>query len=110
PKIVDGLYYADITTEITPDETCEYDFSLTVCGTAQLFVDGELLIDNKTHQTSGNSFFGAGTIEVIQSKALKAGQTYKVSVQFGCAKTATIKKRLGVDVRGSHFRGISQGD
>ncbi|KAM9910742.1 hypothetical protein OXX69_004188 [Metschnikowia pulcherrima] len=91
PKIVDGLYYADITTEITPDETCEYDFSLTVCGTAQLFVDGELLIDNKTHQTSGNSFFGAGTIEVIQSKALKAGQTYKVSVQFGCAKTATIK-------------------
>ncbi|GEQ71689.1 hypothetical protein JCM33374_g5375 [Metschnikowia sp. JCM 33374] len=92
PQIVDNLYYCEITTEITPQESGNYDFSLTVCGTAQLFVDGMLVVDNTVNQKSGTAFFGAGTAEVIESIFLNAGQTYSVVVQFGSGKTSSLNR------------------
>ncbi|KAI0421658.1 glycosyl hydrolase family 3 C-terminal domain-containing protein [Xylaria grammica] len=39
------------------EETAEYEFSISVAGTAKLFIDGKLVIDNETKQRLGGSFF-----------------------------------------------------
>lgn len=101
PAIKGDIYYADIASKLTPDEDGEYEFSLTVAGTAQLFVDGKLVIDNKTTQTWGNLFFGAGTVEVCQKMHLKAGQTYDLLVEFGSAKTTKLTNAAVISFGGA---------
>ncbi|USW58805.1 Putative glycoside hydrolase, family 3, glycoside hydrolase family 3 domain, immunoglobulin [Septoria linicola] len=92
PQLNTHLFYSDIDTTFTPDETAEYEFSCSVAGTAQVFVDGKLVVDNKTKQTPGDSFFGVGTHEEIGSINLEAGKTYDVHVEFGSLPTLTYKK------------------
>ena len=50
-----GLYYIDFECEFTPSKTQHYEFGLTVHGTAQLFIDDKLVVDNKTKQIKGVS-------------------------------------------------------
>lgn len=47
-KIDSNLYFVDIEGDFIPEETAEYDFGCTVWGTALLYIDGKLLVDNKT--------------------------------------------------------------
>jgi beta-glucosidase len=100
PQLKSHLLYADIDSTITPEETAEYEFSCSVAGTAQIHIDGKLVVDNKTQQTPGDSFFGAGTREEIGSITLEAGKTYKIHVEFGSLPTITYQKE-GVTVFGA---------
>lgn len=92
PAINTHLFYGDIDTTFTPEETYEYDFSCSVAGTAKIFVDGKLVVDNMTKQRPGDSFFGSGTEEEIGSIKLEAGKTYSVHVEFGTLPTITFKR------------------
>lgn len=92
PRISGNLFYCDIDAVITPDETSEYDFSCSVAGTAKIYVDGRLVVDNMTKQTPGDSFFGSGTIEEVASTRLEAGREYNVHVEFGTLPTLTYRK------------------
>ncbi|KAI9737341.1 MAG: hypothetical protein M1834_009495 [Cirrosporium novae-zelandiae] len=85
------LFYASIEGLLTPEEDGTWDFGLSVQGTAKLFVDDKLVVDNATTQKAGDSFFGAGTGEVVGSIDLKKGQSYKLLVDFGSAPTSTVK-------------------
>jgi beta-glucosidase len=91
------IWYAEADGILTPTESGLYDFGLAVTGTAQLFLDGKLLIDNSKNQRSGSSFLGTGTVEEKGSKELKAGQSYHINVQWGCAKTSTLHRAGTVD-------------
>lgn len=91
------IWYAETDGVFTPTESGLYDFGLAVTGTAQLFLDGKLLIDNTKNQRAGSSFLGTGTVEEMGHKELKAGQSYRVTVQWGCAKTSTLRKAGTVD-------------
>jgi beta-glucosidase len=66
---------------------------VTVVGTGKLLVDNEVVVDNTKDQRLGSAFFGNGTIEERGSKELKAGQTYKITLQFGTAPTSDIDTR-----------------
>jgi beta-glucosidase len=92
PSIATDLFYAELEGTLTPPQDCTYQFSLSVDGTAYLYINGEQLIDNATHQKAGDSFFGSGTIEEIASIPLKADTPYTVLVQFATSPTSTIKK------------------
>lgn len=70
-------------------ETGKYEFGISVLGTAQLFIDGKLVIDNKTKQTKGSSFFDGGTIEEKRIVTLDKG-LHNVKVEFGSTPTYTI--------------------
>lgn len=94
-EIKGNLFFADIEGIIVPDEDGIWDFGLLVCGTAQLFIDGQLIVDNKTKQRRGESFFGAGTAEEIGSAVLEAGREHNLLVQFGSSETARYKATLG---------------
>ncbi|KAL4870579.1 hypothetical protein BDV12DRAFT_165846 [Aspergillus spectabilis] len=93
PKIKSFLYYVDMEGFFTPEEDGIYDFGVVVVGTAKLLVDGEVVVDNTKNQRLGSAFFGNGTVEEQGSKELKAGQTYKITLQFGTAPTSDIDTR-----------------
>ena len=59
-----------------------FKFGLLSAGRAKLYVDGELLIDNWTQQTRGDSFFATGSTEEYGVFTLKAGVKHEVFVDF----------------------------
>ncbi|KAK7207651.1 glycoside hydrolase superfamily [Myxozyma melibiosi] len=85
------IYYGEVLATYVPDETGDYKFGLTVYGTAKLFVDGKLIIDNETVQRPGESFFTRGTVEEVGVVHLEAGKSYNIKVHFGSAKTTKLK-------------------
>lgn len=89
PKIKGNLFYLTLDGTFTPEETSEYEFSLSVSGTGKLFVDGQCVVDNETTQTPGDSFFGSGTIEEIGRIKLEKGKTYHIHIAFGTLPTRT---------------------
>jgi len=91
PKVRSDTYYITMDGIFEPTESGIYDFGLTVAGTGQLFIDGELVVDNKTKQRQGTSFFGIGTPEERGSRYLEANRQYRVFVDFGTAPTSNMK-------------------
>jgi beta-glucosidase len=89
PLVKTSLYWLELTGTFTPEETTEYDFSLSCAGTGKIFVNNECVVDNETVQRPGNSFFGAGTLEEIGRLRLEAGKTYNIKVTFGTLPTMT---------------------
>ena len=92
PKLPeDMLYYVSLVGSFTPEDTTEYEFSLSVAGTGKVYVDGEMIVDNETKQTPGDSFFGAGTIDETGRMKLEKGKTYALQVDFGTLPTMTFR-------------------
>jgi beta-glucosidase len=91
PQVSGDLYYITMEGILEPTESGIYDFGLTVAGTGELFIDGVLVVDNKTKQRQGTSFFGIGTPEERGSKHLNSGQQYHVLVEYGTAPTSNLK-------------------
>ncbi|OQD66026.1 hypothetical protein PENPOL_c005G05507 [Penicillium polonicum] len=91
PGLNRALFWATLIGDFMPDTSGLWDFGLSVFGTANLYIDDELVIDNTTCQTRGTAFFGKGTVEVLGSKELLAGTTYKIRIEFGSANTTTMK-------------------
>ncbi|EGW35415.1 uncharacterized protein SPAPADRAFT_58631 [Spathaspora passalidarum NRRL Y-27907] len=99
------LYYVDFTGYFTPDETSEYTFGCSVFGTAQIFVDGKLVVDNKTKQVKGDAFFlGMGTREERGSVFLEKGRKYHVKVEFATSPTYTLED--GAQEQGGVYFGV----
>ncbi|CAI7618811.1 unnamed protein product [Penicillium pancosmium] len=91
PEVHSDLYYITMDGIFEPVESGMYDFGLTVAGTGELFIDGEKVVDNKTNQRQGTSFFGIGTPEERGSKYLEANKRYHIMVDYGTAPTSNLK-------------------
>lgn len=91
PEVHSDLYYITMDGIFEPSESGIYDFGLTVAGTGELFIDGEKIVDNKSNQRQGTSFFGIGTPEERGWKYLEANKRYKVMVEYGTAPTSNLK-------------------
>lgn len=91
PRITSCLWYATVTGTFTPDTSGTYDFGLCVYGTANMYIDDELLIDNTTVQRQGTVFYGTGTVEEIASVAMQAGKKCRVRIEFASAPTNTLR-------------------
>lgn len=104
PKINGMLYYADIEGTFTAEEDGDFELGLGVYGTAKLFIDGKLLIDNDTKQTKGVMFFNCGTIEEKGVLPIKKGQTYHLKVEFGSAPTCKLDQGSNVLFGGGALR------
>lgn len=91
PELNRALFWAALVGDFTPDISGTWDFGLSVFGTANLYVNDELVIDNTTRQTRGTAFFGKGTVEELGSRELVGGETYKLRVEFGSANTTTME-------------------
>lgn len=91
PKVSGDTYYATIEGIFEPLESGVYEFGLTVAGTGLLYIDGELVIDNKTEQRAGTSFFGIGTLEERGSRYLEAGKQHRLFIEYSTAPTSNLK-------------------
>ncbi|KAH3672671.1 hypothetical protein WICMUC_004189 [Wickerhamomyces mucosus] len=93
-------FWIDFEGIFIPEESAEYEFGLTVAGTAQLFVNDKLVVDNKTKQTLGTAFFSTGTIEEKGKIFLQKGEKYNIKVEFGSGPTYSLKAE-GPDFKGN---------
>ncbi|KAF7549719.1 hypothetical protein G7Z17_g6190 [Cylindrodendrum hubeiense] len=96
PDLAD-IWYAEAEGILTPETSGEWEFGLSVHGTAELFINGEAVVSNVTNQRLGNSFVGCGTVEETGSITLEAGKEYRILVQWGCSKTSSLKVSGMVD-------------
>jgi beta-glucosidase len=85
------LFWATLVGDFVPNESGKWEFGLSVFGTANLYLDNELIIDNTTQQTRGTAFFGKGTVEILETRELVKGDTYKLRLEFGSANTAVME-------------------
>ncbi|QGI71242.1 hypothetical protein CEK26_003579 [Fusarium fujikuroi] len=92
PAAPDNVVYATITADLVVENTDMYAFSLTVAGTATLYLDDDLIVDNSHDQKRGTSFFGSGSDERINHVQLVASRVYKLRVEFGSATTSSLTK------------------
>src|SRR2546423_6081925 len=83
----DHLYYLVLEGQLTLEQTGTSEFGVSVAGTAKLFVDGRMVVDNETKQMIGDSFFGAGTREEMGELKLQKGKTYNIRVVAGTPPT-----------------------
>lgn len=90
-KLKSDLWYADFEGSFVADEDCTWEFGLVVCGTAKLFVNGELVVDNATKQRQGEAFYGSATVEERGFYKVKKGETYNVKVEFASAVTSKLQ-------------------
>ncbi|KAI1066530.1 hypothetical protein LB506_008120 [Fusarium annulatum] len=92
PAAPDNVVYATITADLVVENTDMYAFSLAVAGTATLYLDDDLIVDNSHDQKRGTSFFGSGSDERINHVQLVASRVYKLRVEFGSATTSSLAK------------------
>ncbi|KAB5539454.1 glycosyl hydrolase family 3 N terminal domain-containing protein [Coniochaeta sp. 2T2.1] len=90
PKLKGNLWYADFEGSFVADEDGQWEFGVVVCGTAKLFVNGELVVDNATVQRQGDAFFGSSTVEEKGFVSVKKGERYDVKVEFASAVTSKL--------------------
>ncbi|KAL7623540.1 beta-glucosidase [Parahypoxylon ruwenzoriense] len=93
PKVKSPLWYATLEGSLVAEEDAAWEFGIVVSGTANLYINDELVIDNSTKQKLGDAFFGSATVEEKGFYKLKKGQSYNFKVTFGSSPTS----RLGGD-------------
>lgn len=91
PELDRSLFWTSLAGDFTPDVSGTWDFGLSVFGTANLYIDDELVIDNTSKQTRGTTFFGKGTVQETGSKELVKDRKYKLRIEFGSANTTTME-------------------
>jgi beta-glucosidase len=91
PKL-DQLFYATVEGILVVPETGLFEFGLAVYGSARLFVDGQLLIDNSLVQRGGTFFFGKGTVEEKGQMHLIQGRQYRIAVEYESAPSSKLVK------------------
>lgn len=89
------LFYADFEGYYTPTESGDYQIGCQVAGTAIVYIDDKILIDNKTKQTKGTFCFSGGTIEETACVYMQAYQKYRIKVEFGSGITSKIYTNFG---------------
>ncbi|KAI5860850.1 glycoside hydrolase family 3 protein [Durotheca rogersii] len=90
PHLKSPLWYATLEGSLVADEDVKWEFGLTVSGTANFYINDELIIDNSTKQRNGDAFFGSATAEEKGFYQLKKGQTYNFLVTFGSSPTSKL--------------------
>ncbi|KAJ5389241.1 uncharacterized protein N7496_000309 [Penicillium cataractarum] len=79
---LERLFYADVEDDLIAPATGTFEFGLAVYGSANLYVNDEIVIENSTVQRGGNFFFGKGTLEEKATVDLVEGQSYKLRIEF----------------------------
>jgi beta-glucosidase len=92
PDLLSLKFYATLTSTFVPRKSGEYIFGLTVLGTAILYINDTLVVDNSTKQERGESFYGYGTAESTGKFTVNKGETYDLRIEFGSALTSKISK------------------
>ncbi|KAI1098756.1 glycoside hydrolase family 3 protein [Jackrogersella minutella] len=90
PNLKGPLWYATLEGSLVAEEDVTWEFGVVVSGTANLYINDELVVDNTENQTVGDAFFGSATEEVKGFYELEKGKTYNFKVTFGSSPTSKL--------------------
>lgn len=90
PNLKGPLWYATLEGSLVAEEDGMWEFGVVVSGTANLYINGELIVDNSTKQTLGEAFFGSATVEEKGHYILEKGKSYNFKVTFGSSPTSKL--------------------
>ena len=83
PKELTKRYTFRLSGFMKPrEEDTLFKFGVISAGRAKLYVDGQLVVDNWTHQERGDWFFGSGSAEEYGTFMLQAGVKHEIFVDF----------------------------
>ena len=99
PALSPGEFSLRASTVFTPDHTGNWEFGLTAIGRAQVWLDGQLLLDNDG-ASIGGSFFTLGTDEVSVTHELSEGRPVRLDVNYFHRRTRS-SRGCGVSGRSS---------
>jgi len=97
PEELEGRkWYGSLTGTWTSPINGLFEFSLSVCGRAKLYIDDEMVIDNwNILQTPGEGFFGQGTQEAKGVLNVSKERKYRIRCEYsnvaGPAAGAAVK-------------------
>ncbi|KAI0880647.1 glycoside hydrolase family 3 protein [Annulohypoxylon maeteangense] len=90
PHLKGPLWYATLEGSLVAEEDATWEFGVVVSGTANLYINDELIVDNTKKQTLGDAFFGSATVEEKGFYKLEKGKTYRFQVTFGSSPTSKL--------------------
>ncbi|KAI8964307.1 glycoside hydrolase family 3 protein [Daldinia sp. FL1419] len=90
PNVDSPLWYATLEGSLVAEEDATWEFGVVVSGSANLYINNELVIDNTTEQKLGEAFFGSATVEVKGTYKLEKGKPYDFKVTFGSSPTSKL--------------------
>ncbi|OTA90400.1 glycoside hydrolase family 3 protein [Hypoxylon sp. CO27-5] len=90
PNLAGPLWYATLEGSLVAEEDATWEFGVVVSGSANLYINDELVVDNTQKQTLGEAFFGSATVEEKGFYKLKKGETYTFKVTFGSSPTSKL--------------------
>ena len=70
------------TGRFTPQESGAYTFGLVSVGRSRLLLDGQVIIDNWTHQLYGGEYLTIGSTQVQATVPLQTGREYLLTIEF----------------------------
>lgn len=88
-------FHATFEGFFTPKESGKYEFGCQVLGTALLYVDDNLIVNQKDKQEKGTSFFCFGTVEKTGSVYLEGGKSYLIKVVYQSAAFSLVADTIG---------------
>ena len=80
----------EISGSFTPQESGIFDFGVSVQGTATLYIDNKLVVDNTTNQKRAEGFFRNGTIEEIGSLYVEQNRSYQILCVWNSPETSAL--------------------
>ncbi|KAI1336484.1 beta-glucosidase [Xylariaceae sp. FL0016] len=89
-KITSPLWYATFEGSMIADEDSTWEFGVVVSGSANLYINKELIINNSEKQRVGDAFFGSATAEEKGQYKLERGKQYDFKVTFGSSPTSKL--------------------
>ncbi|KAI0109334.1 glycoside hydrolase family 3 protein [Hypoxylon sp. NC0597] len=90
PNLTSPLWYATLEGSLVAEEDATWEFGVVVSGSANLYINGELIVDNTEKQTLGEAFFGSATVEEKGFYKLEKDKTYNFKVTFGSSPTSKL--------------------
>lgn len=83
PGVSNSLVFSTrCTGYFSPPTSGSYTFGLLSAGLSRLYLDGQEVIDNWTHQTFGDLYFGLATHELPYTVELTAGQEHTLVLEY----------------------------
>ena len=82
PGVNPEAFSARISGRFTPEESGLHTFGLASSGLSRLYVVGDLLIDNWSTQTRGDTFLGMGSAEKREDVRLIAGEPVDLLIEY----------------------------
>jgi beta-glucosidase len=70
-----------ITSALTPTTDGNHIFSICSIGEAILYVDNEVVVDNRHWKERGESFYTFGSVEAFGSKKMQANKEYTITIK-----------------------------